>query len=60
MDATAFLARVEDYHKDGWRLALINVTTMPRRGAAAAARAGGSAAPAPAVPAESAEATPTP
>ena len=28
MDGTAFLARVEAYHKAGWRLALINVTTI--------------------------------
>ena len=28
MDSAAFLARVEVYHKDGWRLALINVTTV--------------------------------
>ena len=28
MDGTAFLARVEQYHRDGWRLALINVTTV--------------------------------
>jgi hypothetical protein len=28
MDGTAFLARVEEYHKAGWRLALINVTTV--------------------------------
>lgn len=28
MDSTAFLARVEDYHKAGWRLALINATTI--------------------------------
>jgi hypothetical protein len=28
MDTTAFLARVEEYHRDGWRLALINVTTV--------------------------------
>jgi hypothetical protein len=53
MDATAFLARVEDYHKAGWRLALINVTTVlpvvsaygpPAAGSAATAAA---AAPAP-------------
>ena len=67
MDATAFLARVEDYHKDGWRLALINVTTvMPvvaAHGAAAAAPTAVPAvpaAPAPAVPAESAEAATSP
>ncbi len=28
MDATAFLARVRDYHEAGWRLAIINVTTI--------------------------------
>jgi len=49
MDSASFLARVGDYHKNGWRLALINVTTVmaapaPAHGAAAAA-------PAPATPA---------
>ncbi len=28
MDATAFLARVAEYRKAGWRLALINATTV--------------------------------
>jgi hypothetical protein len=28
MDRTAFLRRVEAYHKAGWRLALINATTV--------------------------------
>jgi Ni,Fe-hydrogenase III component G len=28
MDRTAFLARVEALHADGWRLALINATTV--------------------------------
>ena len=28
MDGTAFLARVEEYHKAGWRLALINATSL--------------------------------
>ena len=37
MDATAFLARVRDYHEAGWRLAIINVTTIV--GAAAPAHA---------------------
>ena len=42
MDSAAFLTRVEAYHRDGWRLALINVTTVmaataPAHGAAAAA-----------------------
>jgi uncharacterized protein YjhX (UPF0386 family) len=42
MDSAAFLTRVEAYHRDGWRLALINVTTVmaataPVHGAAAAA-----------------------
>jgi hypothetical protein len=33
MDRTAFLSRVEAYHKTGWRLALINATTvMPAEG----------------------------
>jgi len=44
MDGTAFLARVEDYHKGGWRLALINVTTVlpvaAAHGAASAPAAG--------------------
>ena len=40
MDSASFLARVGDYHKAGWRLALINVTTViaapaPPLGAAA-------------------------
>ena len=39
MDSATFLARVGDYHKGGWRLALINVTTViaaaPAHGAAA-------------------------
>jgi hypothetical protein len=40
MDSASFLARVGDYHKAGWRLALINVTTViaaaaPSHGAAA-------------------------
>ena len=39
MDSATFLARVVDYHKGGWRLALINVTTViaaaPAHGAAA-------------------------
>ena len=29
MDKAAFLARVGEYHKNGWRLALINATTVP-------------------------------
>jgi ech hydrogenase subunit D len=33
MDKTTFLARVEEYHEAGWRLALINATTiMPGAG----------------------------
>jgi hypothetical protein len=28
MDGDAFLARVRDYHEAGWRLAIINVTTI--------------------------------
>ena len=62
MDATAFLARVEDYHKDGWRLALINVTTvMPVVAAHGAAAAAPAAVPAvPAAPVESAEAATSP
>jgi hypothetical protein len=44
MDSASFLACVGDYHKNGWRLALINVTTViaapaPAHGAAAAAPA---------------------
>ena len=48
MDGTAFLARVEEYHNSGWRLALINVTTIlpgaapaPHGAPAAAPRARG-------------------
>ena len=41
MDKTAFLARVEAYHKAGWRLALINATTvMPAAGEGTAEGAG--------------------
>jgi ech hydrogenase subunit D len=29
MDKQALLARVGEYHKNGWRLALINATTVP-------------------------------
>ena len=29
MDKAAFLARVGEYHKNGWRLAIINATTVP-------------------------------
>jgi ech hydrogenase subunit D len=29
MDKEGFLARVGEYHKNGWRLALINATTVP-------------------------------
>ena len=29
MDKEAFLAKVGEYHKGGWRLALINATTVP-------------------------------
>jgi hypothetical protein len=56
MDAPAFLARVEDYHKAGWRLALINVTTVLPVAAAHGAPTAGSApaaavaSPAPAAP----------
>lgn len=28
MDGKAFLARVDEYHKDGWRLAIINATSI--------------------------------
>ena len=28
MDGRAFLARVADYHADGWRLAIINTTSI--------------------------------
>jgi hypothetical protein len=53
MDSAAFLARVEDYHKAGWRLALINVTTV----VSAPAPAHGAA---PATPATAAPAIPVP
>jgi hypothetical protein len=44
MDGDAFLARVRDYHEAGWRLAIINVTTIvgaaaPAHGAHGAAGA---------------------
>jgi Respiratory-chain NADH dehydrogenase, 30 Kd subunit len=44
MDGDAFLAKVRDYHEAGWRLAIINVTTIvaaaaPAHGAPAAASA---------------------
>jgi ech hydrogenase subunit D len=42
MDSASFLVRVGEYHKAGWRLALINVTTV----IAAAAPSHGAAAPA--------------
>jgi ech hydrogenase subunit D len=29
MDKAAFLVRVGEYHKNGWRLAIINATTVP-------------------------------
>jgi hypothetical protein len=62
MDATAFLARVEDYHKASWRLALINVTTvMPVVAAHGAAAAAPTAVPAvPAASVESAAAATSP
>jgi hypothetical protein len=64
MDGAAFLARVEAYHKDGWRLALVNATTVmqapvPAHGAAAAAPAA-TAPPASATPAPAAEAEAAP
>jgi hypothetical protein len=62
MDNPKFLARVEEYHKAGWRLALINVTTVvgaPTHGAEAPAPAHGAAASAPA-DAEQAPATEAP
>ena len=51
MDKTTFLARVEEYHEAGWRLALINVTTVvsapaPAHGAAPSAPADAEQAPA--------------
>jgi phosphoserine phosphatase RsbU/P len=46
MDSKTFLARVEEYHEAGWRLALINATTVvsapaPAHGAAAPLAADG-------------------
>jgi len=57
MDKTAFLARVEELHAGGWRLALINATTVmpaagPAHGTAHAAPAATSGA---ATPADAAE-----
>jgi Respiratory-chain NADH dehydrogenase, 30 Kd subunit len=46
MDGDAFLARVRDYHEAGWRLAIINVTTI----VGAAAPAHGAHTPAAAAP----------
>lgn len=68
MDSKTFLARVEEYHEAGWRLALINATTIvgapvPAHGAAASAPAdagkvlpGAEPAPADAAPTHGAEA----
>jgi ech hydrogenase subunit D len=65
MDREAFLARVGEYHKEGRRLALINVTTVipvaaPVHGAAAPAAAAPAAAPAPAESTAAAEAPASP
>jgi ech hydrogenase subunit D len=48
MDGATFLARVRDYHEAGWRLAIINVTTVmpsaaPAHGAHGAATTDGPA-----------------
>ena len=50
MDGEAFIARVRDYHEAGWRLAIINVTTVMPSAAPAHGGANGAAA-APAAPA---------
>jgi hypothetical protein len=69
MDGEAFLAKVRDYHETGWRLAIINVTTvMPgtapahgAQGASAAAPAASAATPVAApAPATDTESTPAP
>ncbi len=57
MDAEAFLARVREYRDAGWRLSIINATTvMPA--AAPAHAAHGAAAASPAAPAPAPAATP--
>ena len=63
MDSAAVLARVGDYHKAGWRLALINVTTViaaaaPSHGAAATPASESAPVEAPAVDAAPATAAP--
>jgi hypothetical protein len=63
MDADAFLARVREYHEAGWRLALINATTViaaptPAHSAHGAAPVVPVATPAPAPAPEAAETTP--
>jgi hypothetical protein len=65
MDAEAFLSKVEAYHRDGWRLALINVTTVlptapAAHGAAPAGEAPAGEAPAGEAPAGEAPAGETP
>ncbi len=55
MDGNAFLAKVRDYHEAGWRLAIINVTTIV---AAAAPAHGAHGSPATAAPASAPEAAP--
>ncbi len=60
MDGDAFLARVRDYHEAGWRLALVNVTTvMPSAAPAHGAPHAPAAVAAPAAP-TAASTPPTP
>ncbi len=62
MDNKTFLARVEEYHKAGWRLALINATTVvsapgaPTHGAGAPTHGAGAPVVAPAADAPADEA----
>ena len=63
MDSKTFLARVEEYHEAGWRLALINATTIvgttaPAHGTAAAAHGADAAVPTDAESTPAAEPTP--
>jgi hypothetical protein len=52
MDADAFLARVREYDEAGWRLAIINVTTVVGAAAPAHGAHGAAVAPAAVAPAQ--------